>query len=435
MPCRYEREWRKALLVEEAMRERTILSYEKYLFFSYVPRPAEADLGWLNCDFDCDFGNGNLDEDWWVQEGTKALRQTMAEQVAGSDAHALHVIPLSGGLDSRAILGGLLENLPASQIVAATYGIPGAWDFEIPKRITRKYGIRHEIFDLSHETWEIDPLLQAAERLKHPVSVHQAYVRQKITNHFGKECVYWSGFIGDALGGSYLPIVPNTDKREAVRRMVSTGPTPHYEGEEFKESIVDEILRDCAWDRIANRKFSLDQQIDIGVRQNFLHRPLVITEGFHFKTPFLTSTWANFMVNVPYQWLLGFHLYIRIIMKAYKELASLPCTTKAGLPVGTGPNMVHLGTLIGRIQPYLRKRDPYRSHPRTNYINFTEALRHQSHFQDSVLITLQALKKRKLFDDKKLDQWWLDHLHKKANYSKLLLNLSSLELLLQAGRI
>ena len=415
------------------MEKPSISHYEIYLYLSYLPQWSEAELGWLNCNFEYDFGVGIEDEKWWVREGVSALKKTMADQVASTDGNALHILPLSGGLDSRAILGGLLENLSTSQIIAATYGIPGAWDFEIAKMITRKFGIRHEVFDLSNEEWDVDKLIATASRLRYPVSVHQSYVRQKINDHFGKDCVYWSGFMGDALAGSYLPKVPNTGKREAVRRFINTAPTPNYKNQQFQNEMVDEMLVQCPWDRLYNRKFTLDQQIDMGVRQNSIHRPIVIVNGFNFKTPFLTPTWGNFMINVPYKWLLNFHLYKKIIAESFKELSKLPSTGNAGMPLLASKNMVLLGKLIARLKPYIFPRDPYRSHPRTNYINWVEALRHRGKLQDSVYITIQDLKKRQILESENVDRWWNDHLNRKTNYATLLMNLSSLELLLKVG--
>jgi hypothetical protein len=93
----------------------TMSDYEMYLYFSYLPKFSEASLEWLNCDLDNDFGKGMDDESWWVYEGVKALKKTLADEVASIDANVTHILPLSGGLDSRAILGGLLENLPKSK--------------------------------------------------------------------------------------------------------------------------------------------------------------------------------------------------------------------------------------------------------------------------------------------------------------------------------
>ena len=88
-----------------------------------------------------------------------------------------------------------------------------------------------------------------------------------------------------------------------------------------------------------------------------------------------------------------------------------------------------------KIKPYIIKRDPYRSHPRTNYINWTESLRHKGSFQETIYTTLQDLKKRSIIEAENIDTWWQDHLNRKVDYTTLLMNLSSLELLLKVGLI
>lgn len=410
-----------------------ISDYEIYLYLSYLPQWSEVELGWLNCDFDYDFGVGVEDEKWWVREGVLALKKTMADQVASTDGNALHILPLSGGLDSRAILGGLLENLPRSQIIAATYGIPGAWDFEIAKLITRKFGIRHEVFDLTHEKWDVGNLMTAASRLRYPVSVHQSYARQKINDHFGNDCVYWSGLMGDTLAGSDLPPMPNMDKREAIKRCISLYPTPNYQDQAFQTGVIEKISAQCPWNRLHNKKFSLDQQLDMGIRQKFLTRAICIMDGFDFRTPFLTQTWGNFIINVPYKWLREMRLYKRIVIESYKELSALPSRATGGMPLTASKIEIRLGKAIAKIKPHIVPQDPFHSHPRTNYINFTEALRHKGDFQDSVYTTLYDLKQRQIFNEKDLDQWWDDHLNKRKDNTILLMNLSSLELLLKTG--
>jgi asparagine synthetase B (glutamine-hydrolysing) len=411
-----------------------IPNYETYLYLSYLPRLSEIDLKWFNLDSGDKFGEGVDDESWWVGEGVKALKKTMADEVSSTDANAIHIVPLSGGLDSRVVLGGLLENLPRSQITTATYGIPGAWDFEIAKKIARKYGVRHETFNLLDEKWDVEHLLAAATHLKKPVSVHQSYVRQKITNYFGKECVYWSGWMGDALAGVELPKIPNTDKRKALYWYINIEPTPNYKDQAFREALVDRMLLECPWDRFEQSKLTLDQQLFAGDWQRQLTQNIVIVDGYTFKTPFLNRTWMNFMANVPYKWLLEKHLYKEIIKKSYKELSKFGTTEEsAGMSLfHSSKYEIILGKVISRMKPYIVSGDPYRSHPRTNYINWTESLRHKGGLQDSVYTTLQDLKKRAILNKNDIDTWWSDHLKGKIDFARLLMNLSSLELLLKA---
>lgn len=56
---------------------------------------------------------------------------------------------LSGGLDSRAILGGLISAGLKDSIVTVTFGTPGTYDFDIGKKIATELGIKHELIDLT----------------------------------------------------------------------------------------------------------------------------------------------------------------------------------------------------------------------------------------------------------------------------------------------
>lgn len=60
-----------------------------------------------------------------------------------------NILPLSGGLDSRLILGHLLDNFNTSEIEIVSYGLPGSFDFEIPQKISKSFGINHSLINLS----------------------------------------------------------------------------------------------------------------------------------------------------------------------------------------------------------------------------------------------------------------------------------------------
>ena len=301
--------------------------------------------------------------------------------------------------------------------------------------LLQQFGLRHEIFDLTTEKWELDQLLKAGKRLKEPISVHQSYVRQKITNYFGKDCVYWSGFMGDVLAGVDMPKVPNTNKRDAILLLLEPMITKNYMDEAFLNQVVDRIISEFPWDRLAQSNLTLDQQLMTEIRQKQLTGPIVLIPEYEFKTPFLNKHWVNFNISIPYKWLFLQYLYRMIIDTGFKELAKFSTSSSFGMPVRASIHEMYLGKAIAKIKPYITQKDPYRSHPRTNYINWTESLRHKGSFQDTIYITLQDLKKRGIIEIESIDTWWQEHTSGKKDYTTLIMNLSSLELLLQAGVI
>ena len=410
--------------------------YELYLYLSFIPRFAEASLEWFYPEPRVRVGTGVEDESWWIAEGVKTFKKAMVDEVASTPSGAIQVVYLSGGLDSRMILGGLLEILSSSQIVTATYGIPGSWDMEISAAIAKKFGLRHEVFDLTNDRWDVDQLVDAGKHLKRPISVHQSYVRQKITSHFGDDCFYWSGLMGDALLGAKMPKVPSPDKRTAIEELfLKSLATKHYKDDGFRERVINKMLAECPWEDLARFNLTLDQQLLLGVWVPQLTYPTLVFNGFNFMTPFMNKQWLSFGLSVPYQMLIHQHLYKRILQAGFSTLAKFPVTGTAGMSVTASRYEIDLGRAIARIQPYILRRDKYLSHPRTNYINWPEALRDQCPFQEMILATIDCLKQRHIFDPKEIDRWWSDHQTRKEDYTFILLNLSSLELLLRAGII
>lgn len=407
---------------------------DRYVFFSYLPKFAKATSAWLDCDYDFDFGQGNEDESWWLKEGIRTWKQTMADQIKQSTPNATHIVLLSGGLDSRAVLGGLLENLRKSQIVTATYGMPGAWDFEIGQSVAHKFGVRNELFNLSNVKWDLDQLVKVAASLENPVDVQQCYLRYKINEYFGTDCVYWSGFLGDTLAGCDLPKVQNTDKKKAIITYINLYPTKNFENGSYKDELIEKIYAECPWERLNQKKYGLDQQMDIFIRQRFCNQNIVVLNGYDFKTPFLNRKWLNYISCVPYRWLLGKYLYKKILVWGYRDLFSLPVTGNYGMPLSATKTRVFLNRAMVRAKAdltYIFNKNTI--HPRTNYLYFTETLRQKGDFQELVFSNLQGLIKRGLYLEADISRWWKNHLTRKQDNTTLLMNLSSLNILLMAN--
>jgi hypothetical protein len=429
----------------------TIPDPELFLALSYLPMLSEGSLDWLHCDPDCEIGRGVEQESWWVDKGAEVLRSTIASELATAQSDALHVVPLSGGLDSGAIVGELREHLPSSQLVLTTFGVPGTWDYEIPQLIAKKFGLRHVLFNMLDERWDPDQLARTARLLDRPVNVHQSYVRRKMVEHFGSDCVFWSGFLGEIAGTDY-PLLPATDRVGALNAFFEVHPPCKYRGDESWRRVFDYVLSETPWDTLQHPKFGLAphmrddgigdadktyiaRTVEYGIRDFQNTYQIVTVPGFRWKSPFMRSEWVNFWTNVPYELLWHRCLYRSAICRAYEDLAELPSVYTSGMPLGSSKRRVVVGKVLARTDRRLNKRNVYHAHPRSNYMDWSEALRREGPFQKSVLATLDLVAGRGVVSEAEIDRWWSDHMGRRRDNAQIIMNLSSLGLLLQAGKI
>lgn len=64
------------------------------------------------------------------------------------------LIPLSGGLDSRAILAEVLQITSKENIITFTFGHPGSFDFEIGKLVAKNAGVRNIELGVEMDSFE-----------------------------------------------------------------------------------------------------------------------------------------------------------------------------------------------------------------------------------------------------------------------------------------
>lgn len=391
------------------------------------------------------------DLDHLIKRGRDIFRQAFREAIAQADRGQTHVLPLSGGLDSRAILGGLLESLESRRIQAVTFGSPGTWDFEIGQQVARAAGVRCATIDLSSDGWAWDTaeLVRTAQHIERPIGVFDAYVNRQVAERFGVGNVYWSGFMGDPLSGSHLPRRDSTTWDQAQRRFaehnrfarsitltppgfepehclpaspIGTGPGSESEGTPHGSTTN-------------GRGLSYDEQLDFAIRQQSLTRHIVLPQGYDYRTPFLHPGWADFIVSVPRRCRQGQYLYKEILKTAYPQLFSLPTKNNLGLPLEAPLWRKSDRILVLGIRGLARRLAPnfcYSLSPGLNYADFDRSLRRRQDLRMVIRENLRDLQKRGIID-------WLDvedierrHQHGYGNYADALLLLTSLEVNLKA---
>ena len=86
----------------------------------------------------------NIHEAELIDIGSEIWRDSISSNFKKNQTH---LVPLSGALDSRAILAGILEHTEANNIYTYTFGSPKALDYEIGNYVAKKLGTNHTSLD------------------------------------------------------------------------------------------------------------------------------------------------------------------------------------------------------------------------------------------------------------------------------------------------
>jgi hypothetical protein len=373
-----------------------------------------------------------------VDEGVRVLKHALSDAIVPGDAGKLNILPLSGGLDSRALLGALLEHVPREQILAVTFGTPGTLDYDVGRLVAKAVGVRAEHVDLSSAAWhwDADKLLLFAKGVKSPTWIFEAYVNAAIPEKFGLDAVYWSGFMGDPLAGSHLAPVSSSCWEAAVERFLPRN--------RFSRSVSltppgfdpKQVLPQAAF--LDHKRLSYDEQIDFAVRQRCLIQNLIAPVRADYRMPFLHPAWVDFVLNVPRVHRENQSLYRAILAETYAEIFSLPTKTNFGAPLMTPNWRVFLYRLERWGWRQLRKQTswlPWGIDPLINYVDFDRALREREDLKVTILDNIQDLSRRGFVDWLDINSLWKAHQRTEANHGYALIGLASTELFLKAGRL
>lgn len=365
-------------------------------------------------------------EDELIREGTRLLREAISSlYVSGRD----DVIPLSGGLDSRAILSVLRECTEASGLRTYTFGTPGTYDYEIGNRVAAHAGTLHTRLPLTEERYSAEELLDVSRRVRGQTFLLHHPPVWRIDALFGSG-VIWSGYIGDYFVGSHRPERPSSTLQEARVRFVSE--------DRFVHSIELGSLPDA---RLAERvdvggvaagRIGMDEQLflDNHIRMNTA--PHVLLEGFEYRTPYLDGEWIGFAMSVPDEHRRGMALWKKILLALDPDLFSLPTKGNHGLPLTAERPRVLAARGLRRLRKALPGL-PARTNPTLNYLDWNEAFRARDDLRELVRACLSALAARGIVEWIDVEELFRRHLRREGNFGDALVVLSSLELHLQAG--
>ena len=366
------------------------------------------------------------------------------------------IVALSGGLDSRAVLGALLECRPADGILAATYGTPGSFDYEFGHRAAEAVGVEHRLIDLTapHDL-HAEFLLRALDA-DGQVDVLRPFLTEWRKLLDTSEHIL-PGFMGDVLSGRILPENPFAERpaceadalRDALRmwRFIDLPIVSRLLGMKPRH-CEDDVLaimarRNHANDHrlVGNYVKAWDipaRQVQFGMEEIFMLR-----EDFNYISVFLDNAYVDLALSLPVRQRMGEKVYKKMLSERFPRLFGLPTTNLRGASLldsratlmrrklwNATTRRVH--KLTGRIFPRLRDHRERVRRQRIAFIDHKLLMATPGPFQSLCADKLERLVARGILDGEAIRGLWHDHSTGAAMRTNALVVLVSLEFVLEA---
>jgi len=410
-----------------------------FLYYGYLPdyQPENISNIFSGIDSDNLFSVSkvnNNNESIIVEQGIQALKTSFLKLI-NRYPDSSYIVPLSGGFDSRAILAALLDFGLKDQITTATFGVPGAWDFELGCHLAKELDLNHFCIDLNKVEVSTEKLVEIAKTGSLWTFLIDAYYNSLICREFGKTFVYWSGFLGDDLGDAEIIRMNNAQTNPWIYALNYFA---KHEGSIFVKSI-DLTAKDFNPTRCLPSNPILEgsvndyrDQLNIFVYDHNYIKRVITFNNFNYQTPFCSPDWVQFILSVPRKYRAKKYIYKKILFGAYPEIFSFPCTENCGGNLSTHPIENKFRRALHRIRKNLPRYDPLWNHyhifRNIKYIDFDQAIRCREDFKSLVFENLQDLKQRDKVDWLNLDSIWKEHHLKRANHGLALMLLTALEI-------
>ena len=345
------------------------------------------------------------------------------------------VIPLSGGLDSRTLLGLALELLSPRSIRTYTYGVPGSLDYDIGNRLAREAGTRHTILTLRPEPPSIDDLMAIARRTDANTDLFPPIVWLNVERATGSDADVWTGYTGDGLGGSfYMPDRP-CSKMESARHLIGLESRLYVWAQEASEHESD-ALRLIQTSTKYDEVLSQDEAVWFENHPERYTAHHIFLDGFRYRAPFMDDAFAEFMLNQPPVRRRGKGFFNELVSSAFPRLYRVP-TRSDGRRLDPRISRRTLGHALWRSREMgtkvmWRVRAARAAHPHLTYLDYNRAIREQPKFRALMRDLLSSLAGRHVVDRTRVDQLLTRHLRGERLANTLML-LASLEIAVLAA--
>lgn len=381
-----------------------------YLYFGYLP--PKSIPTWLNSAF-----KPSEAFDYSVK-GTSALFDKTFDELVSQHSDSSHLIPLSGGWDSRAILGALLERVDRSNIETVTFGTPGQLDYDLGLKIANWAGVKSHAIDLRRVDFTWDKILESVKSNLWSSFPDYLYNQEAYGSIAKNNEVLWSGFLGDALT---LEKPSNISEQKINKLIEMLGRNKFNNLIEFDKILLlqQEIINEY---KAINKDHSVRLLFlsFVSKFENEILAPLNANTDKKFKvlTPFFNYDWTSYWISSPIETRLNQQLYLQMLNFKFPELFALPSKHSLGLKNKSGV-MYHTRRIQQGVVRRIQKRAPWlgiRSTAHLNYLDYDKMFRTRPDYQNTLNEALDYLKENEITPWLPLDKMVKDHMHRKKEY-------------------
>lgn len=361
---------------------------QTYLHFGYIPQPEGFDVSLFPSEdllVDAQrFASGKSDEAL-LREADRRLRNVYSRAIERHQGKKF-VVPLSGGLDSRSIVAGLLRSgVDKTDIVTATYGDERVLDLKIARQVASSHSLEHVELNLSNHDFSIGKLRRFSAESFSWINLLGAYIYDLIPQFFGEESVYWSGFLAGTVSGQrYYPC-------------------GGLSWEEIRRTYLRKNILNLSELGIAESGLNLDsvlpleptlplslvngyEQIELSSKQPYRIYPVIRGRISHLVAPYADPEWAALMMVIPNRLRSNQVFYRRFLEKNFSSWFIQP-STRALRPNNwvAVPRKLVSG-LAKRVMPRLAKKGKSlsKSPLNTSFMDFESVIGEGSEFFEFV---------------------------------------------------
>lgn len=362
-----------------------------------------------------------------------SIKRNLLEYIEKNiDLSTDQVVPLSGGMDSRIVLGLLLEFVEAKKIKTYTFGIPRSYDFDIPRKISKSVGTEHAIFSAAETNYDIDGLVRAAKESDGNTEIFHPLVLNRVADYYGENASYWSGFAGDIVGAGFSfgnSDDPFSQNLEYESRGI------HYH--EAGSNAVDlEIFKATA---TSGKKMGQHVPFSEAIFwENHMERYTahhIFRNDMRVFAPLVSFPFVRYFLSCDDSLRVDKKLFNNVFSSMFPELFKFPTKDygyRFSNKIYLQPS--HLASfyyraLLWRILP------SFVVHPNAAYLDMRHAINNRIDVFSCVNELITDLAKRGIVDSKRMFTFLKAHRDGSADYTKDIINLASLEVILKAAKL